>query len=114
VKSELPVQRHQETDFLDGGRKAVQQFVTRLAQAGDESELVTLHVLDSAPHEVGRLLAGETGKVARVDQRHARAARRQRRRGDRAIDAADDDQHLEIFHLEAREVRVTQLHIRPS
>jgi len=53
------------------------------------------------------LLTGETGEVTRIDKRHARTARTarsQRCRGDRAIDAPADYQHIEFFRLEAGKV----------
>ena len=36
-------------------------------QPRNEAEFVTLHVLDDTPDQVGRLLAGKTGKIACVD-----------------------------------------------
>jgi hypothetical protein len=49
----------------------------------------------AAPGQVRRLLAGEAGEVALVDQRYAGALAGQRGRRDRAIDAATNDQRIE-------------------
>ena len=42
------------------------------------------------------------GEVAAVDERHARAPRREARGRDRAVDAAADDEHVERSSLRRR------------
>ena len=63
-------------DLLDVVGVGLHQPVARAAEPEHERELVVLEVLEAAPHEVRRLLAGEAAEVAAVDQRHRRATAR--------------------------------------
>ena len=89
------VERGEERQLGDVVGVGLHQPVPGLAQLAHEQELVVLEVLEAAPHEVRRLLAGERGEVAAVDERHRRAPAGQRRRRHGTVDAAADDEHVE-------------------
>ena len=87
--------RGQKPNLPDGGGKTSHQFVARPAQLRHEAELVTFHVLDPAPDQVGRMLAGQSGEIPGINQANLRAAGRQCRSAHGAVDAATDDQHVQ-------------------
>ncbi|MEI2779716.1 MAG: hypothetical protein V9G19_27920 [Tetrasphaera sp.] len=97
--AKAPLVGREEPDLFDRRGVRPDQVVARAAELGDQPELEALHVLDPAPGEVGGLLAGEPGEIRAVDQRHARPARREARRGHRAVDAAAHDQHVKARAL---------------
>src|SRR6185437_16872726 len=104
--AEAALVRGVEADLLDRGRVALDEVVARDAQLAHEAELEVLQVLDAAPRQVRRLLAGEPGEVPAVDQRDARAAGRERSGRDRSVDATAEDDHVEAAAVELVEVRV--------
>ena len=104
------VERRQEGDLLDVVGVGLHQPVAGTGQAEDEGQLVVLEVLEAAPHQVGRLLAGEAAEVAAVDERDGRAATRERCGRDGAVDAGADDEHVEQATVDPRDVGSPQGH----
>ncbi len=90
-----PPHGREEPDLGDVRRIGPHQPIAALAELADQQELVVLEVLEPAPDEVRRFLAGLAGEIASIDQGHLRAAGGQRSRGDGAVDAAADDEHVE-------------------
>ena len=101
-----------EPDLTNVGRIRLHQSIARPAQLEHEPQLVVLQVLEAAPHQVRRRLAGETGEVTPVDQCDRRASSGQGCGGHRTIDAAADDQCVEMLVAKALEVTITQAHRR--
>ena len=93
-KTETLLDRGVKTDLLDARRITFDHVVAALAQAPDQIVIVTLQILDPAPGEIAGLLAGETGKIAQVDQRYLGPLARQGRRRNRPIDPASNDQRV--------------------
>jgi hypothetical protein len=104
--AEAPLVDGIEADLLHRGRVAPDQVVSRLAELAHERQLERLHVLDSTPGEVRRLLARERREIAPVDQRDPRAATRQAGGRHRAIDPATEDEHVENTVAQSLYVRV--------
>ena len=104
------VEGGEEGDLLDVVRVRLHQPVPAAAQAEHQRELVVLEVLETAPHQVARLLAGEPTEVAAVDQGDARAATRQCRGRDRPVDAGADHEHVEQPTVDPGEVGPPQRH----
>ena len=109
-RARVAVERGEEGDLLDVVGVGLHQPVARAAEPEHERQLVVLEVLEAAPHEVRRLLAREAAEVAAVDERHRRAAARERRRRDRPVDAGADDEHVEQAAVDPRDVGPPQRH----
>ena len=104
------VERREEGDLLDVVGVGLHQPVAAAAQPEDEGQLVVLEVLEAAPHEVARLLAGEPAEVAAVDERDGRPAARQRCGRDGPVDAGADDEDVEEASVDPRDVGSPQGH----
>ena len=99
-----------EGDLLDVVRVGLEEAVAGHAQFANEGDLVSLEVLEAAPHEVRRRLAGEAAEVATVDQRDVGPATCQHRSGNGPVDPSPDDQHVERSALEFRKCRASEAH----
>ncbi len=106
------VQRGQEGELGDVVRIGLHQPVAGPAELVDEHELVVLQVLEAAPHQVGRLLAGERREVAAFHQRHGGATAGQRRCHHGTVDATTDDEHVERPAPQPVNACVTKGHAR--
>ena len=104
-----------EADLLHRRGVRGDEAVSGAAQLAHEPELEALEVLDPAPGEVARLLAGAAREVGLVDEGHPGAARREGRRAHGPVDAAADHQHVvdafgELVNVRLAEPRHVFLH----
>ncbi len=104
------VEGGEEGDLLDVVGVGLRQPVARPAQAEDERQLVVLEVLEAAPHQVARLLAGEAAEVPAVDEGDRRAAAGEGRGRDGAVDAGPHDEDVEETAVDPRDVGSPQRH----
>ena len=104
------VERREEGDLLDVVGVGLHQPVAAAAQAEHQGQLVVLEVLEAAPHQVARLLAGEAAEVTPVDERDGRAPTRQGCGRDGPVDAGADDEDVEESSVDPRDVGSPQGH----
>ena len=105
------VETGEEADLLDVVGVRLHQPVARPAQLEHQRQLVVLEILEPAPHQVGRLLAGEAAEVAPVHQGHLGAPTGQGSGGDGAVDAASHHQDVERAVAKTIDVRRARCHV---